>query len=315
MRRTGGRTPRCVLSTTAGKVYPSDTPFPFPRRALPEPAIEDAKEDDTASEQNRKHRKLVLLDRKVPDAFWKENKSGVACYNDTEPFTGEVFCIPLSETHGKYTVNWFFCSLACAKRYLISDPFLHSRYLALFSKMCREVYHITGEVIAAPHPLLLKKFCVTQEEKNDHGLTIDEYRKKSPSGILCNIVRPDGPMPFLIQQFGYSEQAAKTSEDFARTSDGFSVVLDTASEKTVAASSAKPEEKKPEDDEANAEGDDGTEDDDEQEEQGPTFERRHPSSYFEVQTVKQDVARVPFPIHVDMDDEEDEGDEDEDMGE
>lgn len=133
---------------------------------------------------NSDHR-LVYDTHQVLPAFWSANTGGLCCWLDTEVFDGPIFSYPVRKDQNTWVVRGVFCSLHCAKRYIIDNCFVNTTVFTLFSLMCIKVYGITDEIVAAPSMELLKKFST-----GSHGLTIHEFRSKAPAHHVYRITAP-----------------------------------------------------------------------------------------------------------------------------
>lgn len=77
-------------------------------------------------------------------------------------------------------VSGNFCSLACAKAHLLETPaFDTNRRLLLLRHVATTVYGMSGDIVAAPPRMCLKRFGGT--------LDLDSYRQNR---VQCNIVDP-----------------------------------------------------------------------------------------------------------------------------
>ena len=133
---------------------------------------------------NSDHR-LVYDTHQVLPTFWSANTDGLCCWLDTEVFDGPIFSYPVRKDQNTWVVRGVFCSLHCAKRYIIDNCFVNTTVFTLFSLMCIKVYGITDEIVAAPSMELLKKF-----SSGPHGLTIPEFRAKAPAHHVYRITAP-----------------------------------------------------------------------------------------------------------------------------
>lgn len=142
-------------------------------------------------------------------AWVEDNLSGNCCLHDTEPFTGKVYSYPVRRELGVWYMKGQFCSLSCAKRYILERYPVGSNILNLFSLMCRLVYGQSSELQAAPAQCLLNKF--------SGKLSLDEFRSdcvrfvKSPLFPFASCVHEYGEKPIPM------ETAVVTQADLVRT--------------------------------------------------------------------------------------------------
>lgn len=92
------------------------------------------------------------------------------CWNDGYPFVGEHVAVPVDmREEGLMKVTGHFCSLNCAKRFLVDRMYTLPGMLSFFSWMCIHVYQVSpGRVEAAQSHFLLVKY--------GGSVTIDSYR-------------------------------------------------------------------------------------------------------------------------------------------
>ena len=98
-----------------------------------------------------------MVEPKVTTEFWKTGSTGqFACMHDTELFTGEIFSYPVNRQGKTFDVKGIFCSLPCAKAYMLErdDP----QRSSLFTQMCTEVYGLNEAVRPAPPSCILTKY-------------------------------------------------------------------------------------------------------------------------------------------------------------
>lgn len=131
---------------------------------------------------------------------WKTLQgTDVACFHCCHTFEGAPFAVPVSfDAYNKcYNVHGNFCSLSCAKTFVVEDEFSGPRALSLFNKMSVEVYNKTS-VVAAPPRICLRFF-------GGH-LSIDAFRKfgKTEGGGTISVLSP----PFLNSYSLIEEQEA-----------------------------------------------------------------------------------------------------------
>lgn len=135
----------------------------------------------------------------------------IHCWNDGDPIVkdGVKYKIPSPEsTCDAPEYEGVFCSLACGKRYILSNYLYNNTVLALFTSMCRKEYKIYDTVIPAPHIAALKKYSL-----DGTGLTIDEYRNVSNHGVRLIVITPPvfPPISFKPFQFGIAYDSTQDS--------------------------------------------------------------------------------------------------------
>ena len=145
----------------------------------------------------------------LPPSFWAENTKGYACMHDTEPFTGPIFSFPVRrETTGIWHVRGVFCSLECAKSYILDhcqDPMIFT----LFSLMCRLVYGYTYEVTPAPPQQVLWKFFPWKE-----SMTLLEFRAAGKKQHMISLVIPPlFPFQFEAAYFCREDKTKKQDQE------------------------------------------------------------------------------------------------------
>jgi hypothetical protein len=128
---------------------------------------------------------VFCSEQELPSDFWASNTHGICCMVDGEPFEGPVYSYPVRKENRRYTVRRVFCSLHCAKRYIISTGFVDSSAYTLFTVMCQDVYGLLDEVVPAPHPDALKKYSPTGA-----GMTVEEFRAAGPARRALQVVTP-----------------------------------------------------------------------------------------------------------------------------
>jgi len=92
-------------------------------------------------------------------ANWHDN-TPISCWHCCHPFEGDSIAIPshYDTFERKYVVNGNFCSLSCAKAYIMASPTADSAMLtSLFTQMARELYGVYI-VHAAPPRITLQMF-------------------------------------------------------------------------------------------------------------------------------------------------------------
>ena len=155
----------------------------------------------------------------IKQDFWKSNTYNLCCQNDGDPFEGPVYSIPLHRKNLKWEVEGVFCSLNCAKRYLLDKQFEATQRLSLFSLMCHIVYNISHDIVPAPPVGLLKKYSPPLLNINDNSdfplLTMVEYRKATNSHELSSYMKKLNPplLPFSMSGDMYSKSMILTNEN------------------------------------------------------------------------------------------------------
>ena len=133
---------------------------------------------------DRVHSRFVYEQEDVEDDFWRNPDHGLSCWHDTEPFVGPVFSYPIRKENDTWIVRGVFCSLHCAKRYIVENCFVNTNTYTLFALMCAKIYGCRDEVVAAPQRELLAKFSTKR------GMTIDELRAAGPTSMAIQLVMP-----------------------------------------------------------------------------------------------------------------------------
>ena len=123
----------------------------------------------------------------VPSEFWKSNTGSLACMHDTESFVGPVYSYPVKKNSAGWVVRGQFCSLNCAKAYMMERD--DSNLCSLFTLMCKEVYGIQSTVTAAPPACILQKYTPLGD-----GVDIQTFR--TMSGKVLVQVLNKGVLPF-----------------------------------------------------------------------------------------------------------------------
>lgn len=132
----------------------------------------------------------------ISPEFWEENTSGICCWLDSEPFVGRIYSYPIRRENDKWIVKGVFCSLSCAKRYIVQNCFMNSGIFALFSLMCIEVYGISNVQIA-PDIHLLHKFSIPGQK----SMSLTEFR----SNKSCAEEIKEPVYPFMFEKILLSE--------------------------------------------------------------------------------------------------------------
>jgi hypothetical protein len=112
---------------------------------------------------------FVLESNDLDPTFWLHNRLQLACLHDTEVFQGPIYSYPVRRTDSHWIVRGVFCSLNCAKKYLLNND--RNEFLALFYQMCVEVYGLEDPVQPAPPACILAKYDVTGQ-----GVSIETFR-------------------------------------------------------------------------------------------------------------------------------------------
>lgn len=125
-------------------------------------------------------------------------QSNPNCWNCTFPFQTLPFQIPRSfnENLKKYFVYGNFCSINCAKAYIVREqPMVSSTVMVLFTQMVRTVYadHFKGRCYepAAPRELL-RRF--------GGPLDIKSYRRKFTENTCYAVEPPFLPSPLVCRE-------------------------------------------------------------------------------------------------------------------
>lgn len=108
------------------------------------------------------------------------NKKGTCCWQCCHTFENEAIRLPrLYDVYeGVYHVYGNFCSLSCAKGYLMQLPFFEKeQHLYVFNRMASEVYNVS-EVVEAPPRESLQIF--------GGPFSIEEYRNKTHRCVIQN---------------------------------------------------------------------------------------------------------------------------------
>ena len=119
-----------------------------------------------------------IINNRIPDDWTKPTK--LACWHCCHTFDNPPVPIPRTyDTRERsFVVFGNFCSLRCAKGYIVDNPtFESSQQLNMFSKMTREVYNVT-EVQIAPPRMTLQMF--------GGPYNIETFREKSFSATILS---------------------------------------------------------------------------------------------------------------------------------
>ena len=106
--------------------------------------------------------------------YYDLNTGISVCWHCCHPFDSKLIQIPydMDDVTHKFKVTGCFCTINCAKSYIISRRKWNSgNIVLLFNKMIRDLYHIDGYVTASPPQSSLKMF--------GGYLSIEEFRKFS----------------------------------------------------------------------------------------------------------------------------------------
>jgi hypothetical protein len=106
----------------------------------------------------------------IPLDYKEENDGSLCCWNDGEPFKGRCVHIPVMYDEETYTVQGLFCSLGCAKQYIIDHRYRED-VCDIFERMSRQVYQQKNIQPNGP-PYILKKYC------GPLGMDIETYRAR-----------------------------------------------------------------------------------------------------------------------------------------
>jgi hypothetical protein len=140
------------------------------------------------------------------------NNNQLVCWCDGHTFSGAIYHYPVKKTSDGYWGHGVFCSLACAKRFILMKYDGQYNILKLFENMIREQFHIC-QVYAAPNPYIITTFSPNLSPP----VTIEQYRTIStlPSVIITShetdallitsstTQAHDGPTVFLCWHDGH----------------------------------------------------------------------------------------------------------------
>jgi len=151
-----------------------------------------------------------------------DKPTDVVCYHCCHKF--DTLPIPIPKSYDAYSGNFIvhgnFCSLCCAKTYILEKEPSSPHALTLFIKMAHEVYNVYGDIPTAPprealkmfggvmdiesfrsnetnvataYPPFINSYCVIEErpqiEKTSSYLI--------PTGSVKGLKRPEGPSPLV----------------------------------------------------------------------------------------------------------------------
>jgi len=131
----------------------------------------------------------------VSSDFWKENTQRKCCWLDTEVFDGPIYSYPIRKDVSHWTVRGIFCSLHCAKRYIMENCFQRTGIFTLFSLMCQQIYDISHDIKPAPPFQLLSKFAIDSTQ----SLSLNDFRAAGPAQTTIRLVFP--PLYYYPFQF------------------------------------------------------------------------------------------------------------------
>ena len=131
------------------------------------------------------------------------NTNRKACWTDRHPFDGLIYHYPTRETKGLYWGAGVFCSLACAKRFILMTYDGQYNILKLFENMTRDVFRV-DVTYAAPWPYILGVF----HPDSSSTVTIDQFRA-IPSATISSNLMPHKPCVTQrsVELKGLSEQS------------------------------------------------------------------------------------------------------------
>ena len=140
-------------------------------------------------------------DGKVP------TRTDISCWHDANPFSGQPVTIPVAVDARKRTYEHYgiFCSVNCAKRYIIeTDSNISSHRMLDFNMVMRDVHGIRGNIRPAPTKSVLKQF-------GGH-MSLAEFR--SGATEIATKCVPMVPTPILFE-----ERDGKTAEEQRKTQE------------------------------------------------------------------------------------------------
>lgn len=117
------------------------------------------------------------------------NKGDLCCMNDGAKFEGLIYSYPLRQEQGYWTVRGVFCSLSCAKQYLI-DRRMRGDFMSLLHLMALEVFGIS-RIVTPGTPEILKRYC------GPGGWSIKAYRAFV---TRCELLDPQIMLPIQMQE-------------------------------------------------------------------------------------------------------------------
>lgn len=130
-------------------------------------------------------------------------KTDKDCLHCCHPFDTVPIPIPrrYDDRLNKYFVFGIFCSVNCAKAYILEhEPCISTTRMSYFMMMCRQVFGIRSPVKPAPPRIRLARFC--------GSLSIEDFRNNFTS-VRSIVVEP----PFIQNSLLITEQREKTDAD------------------------------------------------------------------------------------------------------
>jgi hypothetical protein len=142
-------------------------------------------------------------------------RTHLACWHDTEPF--DTLPVPMPRRHdrqrGKYYVFGIFCSLNCAKKWMLEHPYQASDVM-LFAQMAREVFGVHDSIPPAPPVMRLQKFGgdMTLEQLRSGQIVTQSVLRHAPfASSPCVIeeipLQPAPPSSNVLDESDRSEPA------------------------------------------------------------------------------------------------------------
>lgn len=93
------------------------------------------------------------------------------CLHDGYPIDGRIYYYPLECKENRvWVLQGYFCSLSCAKAYVISNIYYGYGILSLFSKMCIDIYN--QQDVSLP----MSKKCLRHYSRQPSAINIDVFR-------------------------------------------------------------------------------------------------------------------------------------------
>lgn len=126
-----------------------------------------------------------------------------------------------------WLVDGIFCSLECAKRYVLDHFPLGSNLLNLFGVMSRLVYGRPDHIIPAPSQRLLGKFSLSG------GLSIEEFRKSTTRAVRSPVYPFKLKLPEFLTEEVEEETIDKTNLDTTMMDSDQEIALDVDSDDDV----------------------------------------------------------------------------------
>lgn len=147
------------------------------------------------------------------DGKWP-SKTNVWCRHCCHPFDTTPVPIPnrYDEDTGVYYVYGMFCSVNCAKQYILErEPLITTNRMLLFREMCSRVFGVKKTVKPAPPAEVLSVFM------GDKGLSIQQFRE----GFLT-------PMRIVADQspFVHSPKAICVWDEYRKEKTGNEIIQD-----------------------------------------------------------------------------------------